>query len=66
MSDLIFKWTLDGQEPTALDEKNQNQMTIKIPAGNLSASIFKDLSVFIQNKTDELQQSKANLSVEIK
>jgi len=66
ISDLIFNWTLDGQTPISLNEKNPNQMTIKIPAGNLSASIFKDLSVFIQNKIDELQQSKANLSVEIK
>lgn len=66
ISDLIFNWTLDGQAPTSIDEKNQNQMTIKIPAGNLSASIFKNLSLSVQKQADQMQQSTVNLSVEIK
>jgi len=66
IADLAFSWAIDRQILDTLDEKNPNQLTIKIPAGNLSASIFKDLSLFIQNKADQLQQSTINLNIEIK
>ena len=66
ISDLIFKWTLEGQILTSPDEKNPDQLTIKIPAGNLSESIFKNLSVSVKNQTDQMQQSTVNLNVEIK
>ena len=66
ISDLIFNWTLDGQALTSPDGKNPDQLTIKIPSGNLSTSIFKNLSLSVQNVADQLQQSKANLSIEIK
>ncbi|MBU3901425.1 hypothetical protein KKF25_02165 [Patescibacteria group bacterium] len=66
LTDLIFNWAVDGQTLSALDEKNPDQLTIKIPAGDLSESIFKNLSLSVQNKTDELQQLTVNFSLEIK
>lgn len=66
ITDLVFNWSVDGQTLGSLDEKNPDQLTIKIPKGNLSASIFKDLSLFIQNKSDQLQQLTVNITIEIK
>lgn len=67
VSDLIFNWQLSDQVLTpALNEQNPDKLVIKIPTGTLSESIFKNLSLSIQNPLDQLQQVSANLSIEIK
>ncbi len=65
-ADLSFTWTIDQQKPEAGDEKTPDQLIIKIPAGSLSSPVSKALSLFVQNKTDQLQRSTINLSIEIK
>ncbi|MBU2037462.1 hypothetical protein KJ866_04690 [Patescibacteria group bacterium] len=65
-SDLTFNWTVDKQKPAASDEKNPDQLIIKIPTANLSQSVFKDLSLAVKNKLDRLQQFTVNLIIEIK
>lgn len=65
-ADLLFIWTVDGQTLSSPDEKNPDQLSIKIPAGRLTSSVFKNLSLFIKNKADELQQLTINVSLEIK
>lgn len=66
ISDLLFKWTLDGQTLTAPDEKDPDRLTIKIPAGKLSETVYKNLSLFVENKADELQRLTVNITIEIK
>lgn len=66
ISDLIFNWTIDGQALTAVDGKNQNTLIIKIPDGELADPVFKNLSVLIKSRNDELQQLTAKLLLEIK
>lgn len=65
-SDLSFNWLVDNEALSSLDEKNPQQLTIKIPAAILSKSIFKDLSLAVKNKLDQLQQFTVNLIIEIK
>lgn len=65
-SDLLFNWSIDGQALTSPNEKNPDQLTIKVPKANLSEAIFKDLSLFVKNKADELQQLTVNIIIEIK
>ncbi len=66
LSDLTFNWAVDNQPLTSLDEKNPHQLMIKIPVANLSQSVFKDLSLAVKNKIDQLQQFTINLIIEIK
>ena len=65
-SDLTFEWTLDQQTLSANEGKNPNYLTIKIPSGKLSESLFKNLSLLVKNKADELQQLRMDLIIEIK
>lgn len=65
-SDLLFDWQLDGQTLTpALKEQNPEKLVIKIPAGDLAKTLSKNLSLIIQHKTNQFQQSSASLILEI-
>ncbi|HRY52963.1 MAG TPA: hypothetical protein P5089_03965 [Candidatus Portnoybacteria bacterium] len=67
ISDLVFNWQLNEQTLTpALGEQNPDKLIIKVPAGTLSGSVFKNLSLSIQNPLDALQQISAGLNIEIK
>jgi hypothetical protein len=66
LSEVYFEWKFADQKLASVDEKNLNQLKLKIPAGDLSESLLKNLSVLIKHKEDSTQQTTLNLNVEIK
>ena len=66
LSEVYFEWKFADQKLASVDEKNLNQLKLKIPAGDLSESLLKNLSVLIKHKEDSTQQKTLNLNVEIK
>ncbi len=66
IADLLFNWTIDEQTLTALDEKNPDQLVIKIPSGNLNKTLYKNLHLSAGPKSNAREQASINLSVEIK
>jgi hypothetical protein len=66
LSEVNFEWSIEGQKPALIDEKNPNQFKLKIPQGTLSESLLKTLSIGIKHKQDQLQQAALNLDIEIK
>ena len=66
LDELNFEWNFDGQTLTSADQKNLNRFTLKIPAGNLVQSLWRQLKLYVSRKVDELQQSSNELMIEIK
>ena len=66
LAGLSFSWQLDSATLASPDEKNPDQLTIKIPAAALPESVFKTLSLAVKNKLDQLQQFALELIIEIK
>ena len=65
-SEINFSWQFDGQTLASPDQKNLDQLTLKIPAGNLAATLTKSLKSTINHKTDPRQSATVNLNIEIK
>lgn len=65
LSDLKLSWLIDGQQLEDLGEKNQNIFTLKIPAGSITKTLTKLISVVASNKNDKLQQASADVILEI-
>ncbi len=65
LSELNWDWQLDGQSLFAKNEKNPEQLTIKIPTGTLGAYMQKNLSLTIANLKDETQSAISNLILDI-
>jgi len=65
-SAVDWQWSFDNQTLTPQDQKNLNQLVLKIPSGKLSQSLQKVLSLLATNKSDQYEQTSASLNVEIR
>lgn len=66
LGEVAWQWRFDNQTLSSPDQKDLNQLTLKIPKGNLSNLLKKDLSVSAANKKDDYQQGAVNLTIEIR
>ncbi len=66
LAEVNFEWTFDGQTLTNADQKNPNIFTLKIPAGNLTESLMRQLKLDVSHKTDQFQRTVNDLTIEIK
>lgn len=65
-SEVNFEWKYAGELLSAQDQKNLDQLTLKIPKGKLDQPLVKELSVLATHKQDPLQQSVVNLTINIR
>jgi hypothetical protein len=66
LAELNFEWNFDGQILSSTDQKNLNIFTLKIPAGNLTESLMRQLKLDVSHKTDQFQRTVNDLTIEIK
>lgn len=66
ISDLIFDWQINGQSLPGQEDADQNILTLTIPEGAVTETIYKDLRLTAGSKNNEREQGGVNLSIEIK
>lgn len=66
LDELNFEWNFDGQTLSSANQKDLNRFTLKIPAGNLTEVLMRQLKLYVTHKLDEFQQTINDLTIEIK
>lgn len=66
LTELNFKWSINGQAITDVEEKNSNRLNLKITPGELSKPFTQQLKLIVSRRNDEFQQTTNNLIMEIK
>lgn len=65
IDDLNWSWQYDGQAVSFAGQKDPSRLDLKIPAGTLSETLQKDLSVSATNQQDTSESANTDLTIEI-
>lgn len=65
-SEVNFEWQMDNELLVPKEQKDLNQVVVKVPKGELIQLLVKNLRLLATHKQDPLQQAVVNLMINIR